>query len=82
MTCAGRIPWTPSCVLVSLALLSLASANARAGQTQPGVAYLAVDLNSTRTLASERPDLLDVPILPGSVAKIATLSATIHPRPA
>jgi len=78
MTRAGPVGWPWWCVLVSLALFGLASGLARADQTQPGVAYLAVDLASTTAIASERPDMLDVPMLPGSVAKIATLAAALE----
>lgn len=50
-----------------------------------GVAYLAIDLSSGKTLNAERVDQLDRPVLPGSIAKIFTLAAalesgTIGPR--
>ena len=45
---------------------------------QPGVAYLAIDLATGRTLTIERPDRIDVPILPGSVMKIAVLAAALE----
>ena len=49
-----------------------------AGAQQTGVAYLEVDLNTRATMASERPGLIDTPILPGSVMKIATLAAALE----
>ena len=57
-------------------LVALASAQAA---TQPGgVAYLAVDLQTGRTIASVRRDLIDEPVAPGSIAKIATLAAALE----
>lgn len=43
-----------------------------------GVAYLAVDLPSGRTLESVRPDMLGASLAPGSVIKIATLAAALE----
>jgi len=44
---------------------------------QSGVAYLAVDLKTGKTLRSVRSDIIDTAILPGSVIKIAALAAAL-----
>lgn len=66
----------PRARLAALAVCLLANAAVQAGQT--GVIYLAVDLESGRTIAASRADLLDTPAEPGSVAKIATLAAALE----
>lgn len=50
----------------------------QAPRESAGVAYLAVDLSRGATLASERADRLDIPALPGSLIKIATLAAALE----
>lgn len=43
-----------------------------------GVAYLDLALPSGRPVATEHPEMIDVPMAPGSVAKIATLAAALE----
>ena len=58
--------------------VSLALADARAVAAQPqGVASLVIDLRSDRTLASERSDVIERVVLPGSVMKIAAVAAAL-----
>jgi penicillin-binding protein 2 len=64
------IPFTALAVCLLTGSLALAQ--------EAGVAYLAVDLKSGRTIASSRADLLDTPVEPGSIAKIATLAAALE----
>ena len=42
------------------------------------VAYVVVDLASNATIASHHEDWLDTPVEPGSIAKVATLSAALE----
>lgn len=48
------------------------------GAEPPGVASLIVNLRSGATLASERPDVVERPILPGSVMKLAAVAAALE----
>ena len=45
---------------------------------QSGVAYLAIDLKTKSPIVEARPDVLDTPVLPGSIMKIATLAAALE----
>ena len=53
-------------------------AGAERPAAQQGIAFLSVDLKTHMTLSAIRPDLLDRPIAPGSVIKIATIAAAIE----
>jgi stage II sporulation protein D len=67
------------CVISAISCLLGGLAALEAQKPAPaGVAFLAVDLRSHRTLAAERAERLDVPIAPGSVLKIATLAAAFE----
>ncbi|MEQ1912347.1 MAG: penicillin-binding transpeptidase domain-containing protein, partial [Vicinamibacterales bacterium] len=55
----------------------LLSAPALAADSR-GISFLIVDLRGGATLASERPDIADRPILPGSVMKIAAIAAAME----
>lgn len=49
------------------------------GPPQPtGPAYLLLELPSTRVVAVSRPDVIDTPVAPGSVIKVATLIAALE----
>lgn len=61
------------CLALVLSALSVWTALA-----QPGVAYLAVDLKTGRQIASSRLDVIDAPLLPGSILKVATLAAALE----
>ena len=50
----------------------------RAAAPQPSAAFRIIDLPSRRTLSSSREDLLSTPVLPGSIAKVATLIAGLE----
>jgi len=52
--------------------------SAQAPLAGQGLAYLAIDLKSHATRAIANPAALDVPILPGSVMKIATIAAALE----
>jgi stage II sporulation protein D len=67
--------WRP--LLLALFLMAVAAPVGMQGQSQ-GVAYLAVDLQTHAVLASEQRQQLDIPVLPGSVIKIATLAAALE----
>src|SRR5450755_2347061 len=58
-------------VLVALAVVGPSAADS-------GVAYLALDLKTNATLSAVNPAVLDTPILPGSVMKIATIAAALE----
>src|SRR5262245_39926268 len=62
--------------LTALGILLPASPRA----PQQGVAYLALDLSTRATIAVERPERIDTPILPGSVMKVAALAAALESR--
>ncbi len=47
-------------------------------QAQQGIASLIVDLRTGATLATERADVIDRPVLPGSVMKIAAIAAALE----
>ncbi len=44
----------------------------------PSAAFRIIELPSRRTLSSSREDLLDTPVLPGSIIKVATLVAGLE----
>ena len=68
-----------TCVALGAAgAIPLAAGGQRGAVRQPGISYLAIDLRSNTRVAAERPDLTDVPIRPGSVAKIAALAAALE----
>jgi stage II sporulation protein D len=41
-------------------------------------AYAVIDVDSGRTLAEQRPEQIDTPVWPGSIAKIATLAGALE----
>jgi stage II sporulation protein D len=64
-------------VLVAAVLVAavLVPGQALAQTSKAGPAYLLIEWPSKRVVARSRPDVLDTPIAPGSVLKIATLIA-------
>jgi len=66
-------------VLVVRIALCVLAVSARPVHAQPqGVASLVLDLQTKMTLAAERPDVIDRPLLPGSVMKIAAVAAALE----
>ncbi|MEP7305469.1 MAG: SpoIID/LytB domain-containing protein [Acidobacteriota bacterium] len=63
-------------VLVGTFITLVAAAPHAAGLA--GLAYLAIDLKTHATRAVVNPAALDVPVLPGSVMKIATIAAALE----
>jgi stage II sporulation protein D len=64
--------------LVAAVLILFVPARRPQAQQSASVAFLAVDLRTNSTLASERPDRIDRPIAPGSVMKIVALAAAFE----
>jgi stage II sporulation protein D len=66
-------------VIATAATLTLISVVSLSSQSAPaGAAYGVVDLNSSRTIRQARPEILDTPVLPGSVMKAVTLVAALE----
>lgn len=76
----GRFTRAACCV--GLALFVSGASPRQAVRRLPGIpagaAYRVIDLESGRTIAASREDLLRTPVLPGSVLKIATLVAALE----
>src|SRR5262245_2930120 len=66
-----------SAALLSAAVL-LGAATTFAVRAQPAPAYLVRSLQNGGDLREVRPDILDTPILPGSVMKVVTLVAALE----
>ncbi len=80
MTLCPRASRAVHAALLAVGLLvsaPLMSAPAHAADSR-GISFLIVDLRTGATLASERPDIADRPILPGSVMKIAAIAAAME----
>ena len=73
---AGRRPWAGlrCCLLALLALLPAVTSHAA---DPPSVASLVLDLPSGATRRTEQPSVIDRPVLPGSVMKIAGIAAAL-----
>ena len=74
---ASRAFYTALLAVGILVSAPLMSTPAHAADSR-GISFLIVDLRSGATLASERPDIADRPILPGSVMKIAAIAAAME----
>ena len=64
-------------LLVSTAAVIVTAAGPVHAQPQ-GVASVIIDLRSNTTLSAERAEVIDRPVLPGSVMKIAALAAALE----
>ncbi len=74
----GAASVTVRTIAIVIGLLTSLIVGSRLTAQQSRIAYLAVDLRTNAPIATVRPDLLDAPILPGSIMKVATLAAALE----
>lgn len=71
---------TPTAAIALLIFAATGTGTVTSGQTPVGVAHLLLDLNTGRTLSSSGAGVIDTPLLPGSIVKMATLIAALESR--